>query len=316
MGGPTNGLLLVTNKADETLSIVDPEKGQELAAVPVCGTTAHEVAASPDGRFAWVPIYGDSGVGLPGSDGRTINVIDLHSREIVASVDLGQPCRPHCAVFGPRDGRLYVTSELTNSIEIVDPIERKVIDSIPTGAPESHMMVFTSDGRRAYTSNVGVGTVSAIDIPEKRVIAVIPISQIAQRIGISIDDRWVFTSDQTDPNLAVIDTQKNEVTMRIPLHDIGYGVTPTLDGRYLLVAQPYSGSVSVVDLESMNVQRVIKVNPEPQEVLVRPDNLVAYVSCDASKQVAAIDLSTWKVERFIDVGGGADGLSWAKTNRL
>lgn len=310
----TEGLLLVTNKADETLSIVDPEEGQEITTVPVGGTTAHEVAASRDGRFAWVPIYGDSGVGLPGSNGRTINVIDLHSRKIAASLDLGRPSRPHCAVFGPRDGRLYVTSELTNSIVIVNPIERKIVDSTPTGAPESHMMVISSDGKRAYTSNVGVGTVSAIDISERRVIAVIPISRIAQRIGISTDDRWVFTSDQTDPNLAVIDTKKNEVAMRIPLNDVGYGVAPTLDGRYLLVAQPYSGSVSVVDLESMKVQRTIKVRPEPQEVLVRPDNLVAYVSCDASKQVAAIDLSTWKVQRFIEVGGGADGLSWTSTN--
>ena len=311
MANSTEGLLLVTNKADETMSIVDPEMGRQIAVVPVGGTTAHEVAASPDGRFAWVPIYGDSGVGMPGSDGRTVNVIDLGTRKIVASIDLGRPSRPHHAVFGPKDGQLYVTSELTNSIEIIDPVQSKVVDSIPTGAPESHMMVITSDGEKAYTSNVGVGTISAIDIQKKKVIAVIPISRIAQRIGISIDNRWVFTSDQTNPKLAVIDTQKNQVATRIPLEGTGYGVAPTLDGRYLLVAQPSPGSVSIVDLESMKVQRVIKVRPEPQEVLVRPDNKMAYVSCDASKQIAAIDLSTWKVDRFIDVGGGADGLAWA-----
>lgn len=296
------------------MSIVDPLKERELAVVPVEGVTGHEVAASPDGRFAWVPIFGDSGVGMPGSDGRTVSIIDLDSRKMVASVDLGRPTRPHCPVFGPKDGRLYVTAELTNSIEIMDPVQRKVVDSLPTGEPQSHMMVISSDGQRAYTSNVGVGTVSAIDIPKKKVIAVIPISRIAQRIAISVDDRWVFTSDQTKPEIAVIDTQTNTVRTRVPLENIGYGMAPTKDGHYLLVAHATSGAVSVVDLQSMKLQQVIEAPADPQEILVRPDNSVAYASCDVSKQIAVIDLSTWKVKNLIDVGDEADGLSWASRN--
>ena len=81
---PNAGLLLVVNKADRTLSIVDPEAGRQLAAVPVKGITGHEVAASSDGQSAWVPIYGNSGVGLPGTDGRTVTIIDLKSRAVAA----------------------------------------------------------------------------------------------------------------------------------------------------------------------------------------------------------------------------------------
>jgi DNA-binding beta-propeller fold protein YncE len=307
--------LLVANKADETLSIIDPEAGQEVAVVPVGGTTAHEVVASPDGRFAWVPIYGDSGVGMPGSDGQIVNVIDLASKKIVDSVDLENPTRPHCAVFGPTDGMLYVTAELTNTVEIIDPLRSKVIDSLPTGEPESHMLAISSDGKRAYTSNVGPGTVSALDIPGKKVIAIIPISKMAQRIAISMDDKWVFTSDQIDPNIAVIETTTNTLRTRVPLNDFSYGMAPTRDGRYLLAAMPSAGAVSVVDLQTMKVNQSIDVPPEPQEVLVRPDNQVAYVSCDLSRQVAAIDLSTWKVKKIIDAGGEADGLSWASGKR-
>src|SRR5437588_12683502 len=109
------GLLLVVNKADHTLSIVDPESGKQQAVLPVGGVTAHEVAAAPDGRTAWVPIYGNSGVGRPGTDGRSLTVLDLESRKPIASIDFVKPARPHCAVFGPTDGKLYVTSELTRS---------------------------------------------------------------------------------------------------------------------------------------------------------------------------------------------------------
>ena len=305
------GLLLVVNKADHTLSIVDPDSGKQQAVLPVGGVTAHEVAAAPDGRTAWVPIYGNSGVGRPGTDGSTLTVIDLDSRNTIATIDFGHPARPHHALFGPKDNRLYITAELTRSIDVIDPRTRKIVDSIPTGEPESHMLAISSDGKRAYTSNVGAGTVSVIDVTNKKVLAVIPISRVAQRIAISPDDRWVFTADQTKPQLAVIDTQTNHVTRWIRLSDIAFGTAPTRDGRYLLITQPAAGTVAVLNLQTMKVERVIKVPSAPQEVLVRPDGQIAYVSCDRSKQVAAINLASWEVDKLIDVGAGADGLAWA-----
>ena len=65
------GVLLVANKGEHTLGIVDPNAGLQLATVPEDGITGHEVIASPDGRTAYVPIYGNSGVGHPGTDGQT-----------------------------------------------------------------------------------------------------------------------------------------------------------------------------------------------------------------------------------------------------
>lgn len=307
------GLLLVVNKGDQTLSIVDPESGRQPDAVAVGGVTGHEVAGSPDGRTAFVPIYGNSGVGLPGTDGRTINVIELKSRARIASIDLGEPSRPHCAVFGPKDGNLYVTTELTDSIKVIDPMTRAVIDSIPTGAPQSHMLAITSDGERAYTSNVGAGTVSAIDLKSKKVLAIIPVAKTVQRIALSVDDRWIFTADQTRPELAAIDTHSDTVEVRVPLPALGYGITPTHDGRRLLVAHPSADSVSILDLKSMKVERVIRVPADPQEIVVRPDDRVAYVSCDKSKQVVAIELPEGKIEKLIDVGAGADGMAWVPT---
>src|SRR5687767_6836991 len=82
--GSSGGWLLVANKGDHTLGIIDPVAGRQVAVVEESGVTGHEVIASPDGRLAYVPIYGDSGVGRAGSDGRTMDVIDLASRRRVA----------------------------------------------------------------------------------------------------------------------------------------------------------------------------------------------------------------------------------------
>jgi YVTN family beta-propeller protein len=305
------GLLLITNKADRTLAIIDPDAGRELATIPEQGITGHEVAASPDGRTAYVPIYGNSGVGNPGTDGRKLTIIDIPSRRVTGQLDFGKGVRPHCAKFGPKDGLLYVTTELSDSVTIIDPRTQQIVGSVPTGQRESHMLAISSDGRHGYTANVGAGTVSVLDLEARKLITVIPICRVTQRISITPDDRMVFTADQRSPRLAVIDTATNKLKSWIALPAVAYGTAPTLDGRWLLVTQPEPAKVAVVDLHSLKVVRTIDVTSAPQEVLVRPDNRVAYVSCNRTRKVAAIDLENWKVEKFITAGRDCDGMAWA-----
>ncbi|HEX3856782.1 MAG TPA: cytochrome D1 domain-containing protein [Verrucomicrobiae bacterium] len=304
-------MLLVANKGDRTLSIINPTTGEQLAAVPEDGVTGHEVVASADGKLAFVPIYGNSGVGGPGTDGSLIRVIDLEKRAIVGTIDFGRGVRPHGAVLGPKNKMIYVTTELENCISIIDPKILQVVGAVPTGQTQSHMLAISSDGKTGYTANVGTGTVSVLDMQKGKVIKIIPISKTTQRISISRDDKWVFTSDQTKPQLAVIDTQTNEIVKWIEMPGTGYGTATTPDGRWLLVALNTINKVAFIDLQKMQVVQTLDVPKSPQEILVRPDGLFAYVSCDASKQVAVIDLKKFAVEKMIAAGRGADGLAWA-----
>jgi DNA-binding beta-propeller fold protein YncE len=306
------GRLLVTQKGDTSLAIVDPAAGKVIASVPEGGVTGHEVIASPDGRLAYVPIYGNSGVGKPGTDGRNMVVIDIASQKVVGNLDFGHPVRPHMPIFGPKDGLLYVTTELDQAITLIDPKTLKIVGSIPTGQPQSHMLALSHDGRRGYTANVGPGTVSVLDIPARKTLAIIPISGATQRISISNDDRWVFTADQKEPRLAVIDTATNQVKSWVPLDGLGYGSAPTPDGRWLLIAIPDKNKVDVIDLKTMKAAPSVAVCSDPQETLVRPDGKTAYVSCAGSSQVAEIDLASWKVARLIATGKSTDGLAWAE----
>src|SRR5947207_10082981 len=77
---PAGGLLVVANQKEHTLLLVDPDNRRELAKI-VVGVNGHEVMASKDGRFAYVPIYGNSGVGRPGTDGSKHDVIELNTQK-------------------------------------------------------------------------------------------------------------------------------------------------------------------------------------------------------------------------------------------
>jgi len=307
----SEAVLLVTNKGDQTLGLVDPRAERQIATVAETGVTGHEVIASPDGRTAYVPIYGDSGVGKPGTDGSRIDVIDIASRKVIGNIDFGHGVRPHCPLIGPKDGMLYVTTELDKTISIIDPHTLKIVGSIATGQPESHMLAIAPDGKRGYTANVGPGTISVLDMENRKTLAVIPVSGQVQRIAISTDGKLVFTSDQIKPQLAVIDTASQKIKTWIPLPGFGYGAATTPDGRWLVIAVRTANKVAVIDLSSLKVAHVIDVPAAPQETLVRPDGQVAYVSCDASKKIVAIRTSDWTVEKLIDAGPGTDGLAWA-----
>lgn len=308
--------LLVVNQGDRTLSVVDPALGKVVASVPVGGVTGHEVAVTPDSATAFVPIYGDSGVGKPGTDGNSMAVIDLSARKVRGTVAFGHGVRPHCALYDAKRGLLYVTTELDQTVSIVDPRTLTVVGAIPTGSAESHMLAISHDGRRGYTANVGSGTVSVLDMEGRRTVEVIPVARDVQRIAISNDDGMVFTADQDKPRMAVIDTATNKVSRWVALPGIGYGATPTKDGRYLLIALRESGAVAVLDLHTLAVVRRLDVGKGPVEVLVRPDGRVAYISCSPDAGVAELaiegEVSSWKVSRVVRAGVGADGLAWAE----
>ena len=309
----------MVNQGDTTVSIVDPASAKQVAIIAekTVGMHGHEIAVSADGRTAFVPIYGSTGVGKPGLDGHDMLVIDLPTRQIVGDIDWGRGVRPHFPLLDPASGMLYVTTELDKTVTIIDPHTRKIIGAVPTGQEQSHMLVLSHDGKLGYTSNVGPGTVSVLDMVGRKTLAIIAVSGEAQRISISSDDKLVFTADQTKPQMAVIDTATKKVKTWIALPGLGYGAAATPDGRSLLVAIPATNQVAVVDLANHESGAQCRVSEKPQEILIRPDGKIAYVSCAGAGKVTAIDLSQvdlaqWNVQAQIDAGKYADGLAWAK----
>lgn len=307
-------ILLVVNKGDRNIALMDPATGRITATIPTGGITAHEVTSSPDGRYAYAPIYGDSGVGKPGTNGTFVAVIDLQQARVTGRIDFGHGVRPHFPIYDSKRNLLYISTELENSISIIDPATLKSIGSIDTGKPESHMFITAHDGKHAYTANVASGTVSILDLDTRKLLGIIPVAEKVQRITISPDDRTLYTSDVVKAQLDTIDTATHQIT-RTQLSAAGYGAAPTPDGKFLLIAMPTANQVAVVDLQANKVTRTIDVCALPQEVVLNPaDPNLAYVSCmSANGQVGILDLAAGRMRNAVNTGQTTDGLGWATT---
>jgi DNA-binding beta-propeller fold protein YncE len=306
--------LFVANQGDKTMSVIDLQTNRQIKVIDEQQTTmhGHEVAVGRDPHIVFMPIYGNVGVGAAGLDGNEMLAIDWTTGAIKGRLDFGHGVRPHCAVYEPTRKLLYVTTELDSTVTIIDPKTLKILGAVPTGAQQSHMLAISSDGRKGYTSNVNPGSVSVLDLVNRRTVAVIPISAVSQRIAISRDDRWVFTSDQTKQRMAVIDTRTNAIARWINLPGNGYGSATTPDGHWLLVPIPSKNEVVAIDLHTFEIGHTVPVVQGPQEMLVRPDGKFAYVAGSSAKKVAVIDLSQWRQTETIDVGNFPDGLAYSE----
>jgi YVTN family beta-propeller protein len=304
--------LLVANQGDHTMLVIDPVSRQTVAKVGV-DINGHEVIASPDGRLAYVPIYGNSGVGKPGTDGRTVEVIDIASGRAMEIIDLGKAVRPHCAKFGP-DGMLYVSAELAKAVDVIDPGTRKVVAELPTGQVDSHMFVITPDGSRVYTANVFAGSVSVVDAHKRSLVATIPVAGDVQRISISPDGHTVYTHDEQKPRIAVIDTATNTIAKWWDIPAVVYASAPTPDGKFLIANAP-SGKLLVLDTTTGKLVHSYDIPAALGEPLVWPDGSRAYVSCPQAGTIEILNLKTWELEKPIELTKGVDGLAFAPATR-
>jgi YVTN family beta-propeller protein len=301
------GFVFIANQYEHTAVLVDLRTNSTVARVEV-GVNGHEVAVSPDMHFGYVPIYGNSGVGKPGTDGDRIDIIDLKEHKLVGNIPMGKAVRPHCAKFGP-DGFLYVSAEVAQAIYVVDVKAKKVVGEIPTGATETHMFVLSPDGRRAYTSNVHAGSVSVLDLEKRALITVIPVSKIVQRISITADGKRVFTHDQDAPRIAVIDTTTNKISGWIPVSATVYSSTPLPDGHAMVASSP-SGKFFSIDLDNLKQSGEAEACAALGEIALSHDGNRAFLTCPATGQLMVFNARNGKPDPEIMLTKGVDGIQW------
>ena len=301
------GYLFVANQGEHTALLIDLASRKTISTTGV-DINGHEVVVAADGHLGYVPIYGNSGVGKPGTDGASIEIVDLQTGRAIDILNLPKPVRPHCAKFGP-DGLLYVTAELANAVYAIDVHSRKVVAEIPTGRPESHMLVISPDGARAYTANVSTGTISVLDLRKHALVTVIPVAKKVQRLSLSPDGKSLFTHDQDAPRIAVIDTSTNVISGWLDLSSTVYSSQPTPDGKFLVADSP-QGKLFVVSLSTSALEKTYDIPAALGEVTITPDGSRAYVSCPQAGTIEVLNLQQGKLEEPIRLTKGVDGLAW------
>ena len=309
--------LLVLNKEDATLAIVDPASGNVLGTVPT-GQQPHELVVSTDGRLAFASNYGTGP-----APGRTISMIDIAARKELRRIDVSPLSRPHGLAFA--NGKLYFTAEADRKIARYDPATGMIDWQFETGQATTHMVLAAKDARTLFTSNIGGDSVSMIQqgADGSWTQTVIPVGPTMrgnraltgprgpEGIDLSPDGREVWSAHSRDGGLSVIDVASKKV---VDTTNIGTRrsnrVKLTPDGRFALVSDLDAGEVLVIHAPDREAITRIPLGKMPEGILIPAGGGVAYVAVNGDNFVAVIDLKTWQVTGKIRTGTGPDGMAW------
>ncbi len=297
--------LLVLNKADNALAIVDPVSGKVMGLVPT-GESPHEVAASSDGKLAFVANYGSQ------NPGNTISVIDLSARKELRRVDLGPLGRPHGLDFA--DGKLYFTSEAAKLIGRYDPVSNKVDWMVGTGQDGTHMVILSKDSRLIFTSNGGSNTISEMEQVGGRTgwtETQIPVGKRPEALDLSPDGKEFWTAHGGDGGVSIIDVAGKKVIQTLDVHTKGSNrLKFTPDGKMVLISDDAGGELVVLDAGTRKEIKRIAIGKGPEGILIVPDGSRAYIACSRDNQVAILDLKTLEVMGHLSTGKNPDGMAW------
>jgi YVTN family beta-propeller protein len=300
--GAEQTLLLVSQKGASSVAFYTPE-GKLLASVPV-GTHPHELALSPDGRYAYTTDNGTMQIEHAGEGGNTVSVIDLHQRKRTAVISLGKYYRPHGIDINPVTGHLLVSTENPDQLLVVDLEKKEVIRRYDTQGQTPHIVAAGREGKWAYVSNARSGTVAAIELASGEV-KLIPAGGRPEGSVLSKDGKRLYVVNRDSDELTIIDTEKktNIGTIKTSDGPVRVGLSP--DGRYAIYGLINAKAVGFADLEARKEIATVDVGGPLVSMHTSPDGKWAFTAAQDDDTVYVISIADRKLHTKFKTAAGA-----------
>jgi YVTN family beta-propeller protein len=290
--------LLALNK-EGTLAIVNPATKQVLAKIRV-GESPHEAAATADGKLAFVSNYGGA---TPGSTISVIDLVaqkEIHRldlgtlrrphglavfdgklyftcevNKIIGRYDpatnqidwllgTGQD-QTHMIELSHDGSQIYTANIAGNTISIIDRTGEVnwLVTSIPVGkGPEGFDV--TPDGKELWAAGSRDGSVSEIDIANKRLIRTFNVqTKRSNRLRFTPDGRLVLITDLDAGDLLILERETRKDLKRIKLGSQPAGILIPPDGARAYVAVTGDNNIAVIDLKTFELVDRISTGQNP-----------------------------------------------------
>jgi YVTN family beta-propeller protein len=242
-----------------------------------------------------------------------ITVIDLVSRAVKTTWDLGTHTGPH-GILVSHDGKyVWVTTETPQSLLELDAATGKILHVWPTTQQRTHLIVTTPDEKKFYATNTISGSVSMID-RSSGTVKVIPTGPGSEGIAISPDGREVWVGVRAGDKVAVISTATDEVVATFESGGKGPSrLHFTPDGKEVWVSNSSSDHMAVFDARDRTMLASLEMPRGPSGMVFTPDGRRLYVADMRGDEVTVIEVAARKVASRIPMGTDSepDGMAWA-----
>jgi len=202
--------------------------------------------------------------------------VDPASGKVDLILGTGQN-RTHMIYVAQDLSRIFTTNITSATVSIFE----KIVPRMPAGppgtqpAPQWNQTIIdvgngdegfdvTPDGKELWTANALDGTISIINIADKKVVQTLAASvRGANRLKFTPDGKLAFVSTLAGPDVVVLDVSARREVKRIPVGHGAAGIQMQPDGSRAFVACTPDNYVAVIDRKSLAVIANIDAGPGP-----------------------------------------------------
>lgn len=313
--------LVVANKAEATVSLIDLTSGQVVATLPA-GEGPHEVGISPDERLALVTNYGNRD-----APGHSLTLIDIAAAEVVRNIDLAEYPRPH-GVEWLDQTRAVITAEDNRALILVDVETGEVVQAIDTDQDLSHMVALDRGAKRAYVTNIGSGSLTVLDLEQGERTRNIETGEGAEGIAVTASGARIWVTNRGADTITVLDAETFETLKEIPSE--GFPIRATATPRdQILVTRARAGDMVIYDAKTLAEVRTVAFDLKSMDVKERlfgdrfgdssvPIGVVvdnageqAFIAHANADVITQVDLASGEIVRTLRAGREPDGMGYS-----
>ena len=306
---PDGTKIYVANMISDNISVIDTGTNRLVAAIDM-GHFLHDVAFTPDGRFAYVELGWDR-----------VLVIDVATNTVVETILLNEYEKSHTLAASHDGSKVYVVTSATGgTVYVIDVATNEVIDRFELGETvniqgNQGIITISTDDSKLYLPcgvdgttyscpDEGLNKIFVIDLASKSVTAEIDITGGPIAMRLSPDGELAYVSTFAAGKVFVVDLSNNTVIGEIEWGDWlseeggwrrrdlrDMAIAP--DGSRLYITGWDADAVLVADLATRCMTDIIELNDimtQLWEIAITPDGSRVYVSSDAVESEARSSL--------------------------
>lgn len=286
---PDGSTIYVANMMSDNISVIDTDSNRVVATIEM-GHFVHDIAITPDGKFAYVDLGWDRVAVIDVSTNTVTKTIPLNIGDQSYTLAASHDGSTVYVVSQAGGGRVYVIDVNTNTITDQFEIGKEVTNQgIITVSPDDSELYLPCGitGTSYERPTEGVNKIFVIDLANRCVTAEIEVIGGPIVMRLSSNGQTGYVSTFAAQKVFVVDLSNNTVIAEIDWDGVSAGrndlrdmvITP--EGSQLYITGWDADAIFVADLVTNRMTNVINLNEittQLYEIAITPDGKRVYVS--------------------------------------
>lgn len=193
-----------------------------------------------------------------------------------------------------------VTNQFTEDVAVLDLVRRCRAGTIPVaGCPLAATL--SADGRTLYVTT-NLDRVLAVDLPQGRVTAMVPIPHAGFDLALHPSGRWLYVPTLRAGVILEVDARTLRTTRTFPVGGVAQDIVLSADGLTLYGANQ-AGWIDAFNLSSGRHAARLALDAGALSLARSPDGAVLYAGLALAGRVIVVDPATLTVRDVLETGG-------------